>query len=146
MRQTLIRALRRLARPFGVALTIAIAFYHAYLGLYAPPMLERLEALFYVLRFRVALEAPPIAQKIVIVDYGVGNTYSVSNAINHLGYTNLRISDKATVIAEADALILPGVGAFDACINNLKERGLHTILNEEVLVKKKPLPTLNLGV
>lgn len=68
MRQTLIRALRRLARPFGVALTIAIAFYHAYLGLYAPPMLERLEALFYDLRFRVALEAPPIAQKIVIVD------------------------------------------------------------------------------
>lgn len=68
MRQTLISALRRLARPFGVALTIAVAFYHAYLGLYAPPMLERLEALFYDLRFHVALEAPPAAQKIVIVD------------------------------------------------------------------------------
>ncbi len=68
MRQTLIRALRRLARPCGITLTIAIAFYHAYLGLYAPPMLERLEALLYDLRFRVALEAPPVAQKIVIVD------------------------------------------------------------------------------
>jgi imidazole glycerol-phosphate synthase subunit HisH len=85
-------------------------------------------------------------QKIVIVDYGVGNTYSVSNAINHLGYTNLRISDNATVIAEADALILPGVGAFDACMNNLRERGLDTILNEEVLVKKKPILGICVGM
>ncbi|MFZ5724593.1 MAG: CHASE2 domain-containing protein [Pseudomonadota bacterium] len=68
MRQTLIRALRRVARPLGIVLIIAAAFYHAALGLYAPPMLERLDALLYDLRFRLALAPPPPAHKIVIVD------------------------------------------------------------------------------
>ena len=49
---------------------------------------------------------------ILIVDYGVGNTYSLSNALNFLGYKKIKISDKEQHIREADALILPGVGAF----------------------------------
>lgn len=57
-----------MARPLGIALTVAVAFYHAWLGLYSPPMMERLEALLYDLRFRVTLDPPPVAQKIVIVD------------------------------------------------------------------------------
>ena len=85
-------------------------------------------------------------QKIVIVDFGVGNTYSVSNAINYLGYTKLRISDEEKVIADADVLILPGVGAFEACINNLRERHLDTILNEQVLIKKKPILGICVGM
>lgn len=84
--------------------------------------------------------------KIVIVDYGVGNTYSVSNAISSLGYKKLTISDKESVIKGADALILPGVGAFEACANNLKERRLDKILNEEVLAKKKPILGICVGM
>lgn len=68
MRQTLIRALRRIARPLGVTLIAVVALYHASLGLYAPPMLERLDTLLYDLRFRLTLDPPPPAQKIVIVD------------------------------------------------------------------------------
>jgi glutamine amidotransferase len=84
--------------------------------------------------------------KIVIVDYGVGNTHSVSNAINSLGYRKLKISDKESVIAEADVLILPGVGAFEACADNLRERNLDTILNEQVLVKQKPILGICVGM
>jgi len=84
--------------------------------------------------------------KIVIVDYGVGNTHSVSNAINSLGYKKLKISDKESVIAEADVLILPGVGAFEACADNLRERNLDTILNEQVLVKQKPILGICVGM
>lgn len=87
-----------------------------------------------------------INPKIVIVDYGVGNTYSVSNAISSLGYKKLTISDKESVIKSADALILPGVGAFEACANNLKERHLDKILNEEVLAKKKPILGICVGM
>ncbi|MFP5441324.1 MAG: CHASE2 domain-containing protein [Gammaproteobacteria bacterium] len=45
-----------------------MALYHASLGLHAPPMLERLDALLYDLRFRATLDPPPPAQKIVIID------------------------------------------------------------------------------
>jgi glutamine amidotransferase len=87
-----------------------------------------------------------LKQKIVIVDYGVGNTHSVSNAISHLGYSKLKITDEATVIADADALILPGVGAFEEAVRNLKSRGLDKVLNEQVLVKKKPILGICVGM
>lgn len=57
-----------MARPLGVSLILLVSFYHASLGLYAPPMLERLDALLYDLRFRLTLDPPAKAQKIVIVD------------------------------------------------------------------------------
>jgi glutamine amidotransferase len=85
-------------------------------------------------------------QKIVIVDYGIGNTHSVSNSIRHLGYKNLKISDKESVINDADVLILPGVGAFEECAGNLKKRNLDTILNEQVLVQKKPILGICVGM
>ena len=83
---------------------------------------------------------------IVIIDYGVGNTHSVTNAIKYLGYKNLKISDSETHIKDADALILPGVGAFEECANNLKARNLDTILNEQVLVQKKPIMGICVGM
>jgi glutamine amidotransferase len=83
---------------------------------------------------------------IVIVDYGIGNTHSVSNAIKYLGYKNIIISDNENIIQKADALILPGVGAFEECINNLKNRKLDIILNEAVIVNKKPILGICVGM
>lgn len=83
---------------------------------------------------------------IVLVDYGVGNTYSVSNAIRYLGYKKIRISDQEQHIREADALILPGVGAFDEAARNLRQRKLHLILGEAVLVQKKPILGICVGM
>ncbi|OGI11760.1 MAG: imidazole glycerol phosphate synthase, glutamine amidotransferase subunit [Candidatus Margulisbacteria bacterium GWF2_35_9] len=84
--------------------------------------------------------------KIVIIDYGVGNTHSVSNAIKHLGYKQLKISDNEQTIKEADVLILPGVGAFDECMKNLKDSHLDTILGEQVLENKKPILGICVGM
>lgn len=84
--------------------------------------------------------------RIVIVDYGVGNTHSVWNAIKALGYSKLKISATEKDICDADALILPGVGAFEACVKNLRERHLDTILNQVVLVKKKPILGICVGM
>jgi glutamine amidotransferase len=83
---------------------------------------------------------------IVIIDYGIGNTHSVSNAIKYLGYNKLIISDDEKKIHNADALILPGVGAFEECISNLKNRKLDLILNEEVIVNKKPILGICVGM
>ena len=84
--------------------------------------------------------------RIVIVDYDVGNTRSVWNAISALGYRKLRVSSAEQDIATADALVLPGVGAFDACAANLRRYGLDAILNEAVLVKRKPILGICVGM
>jgi len=83
---------------------------------------------------------------IVIVDYGVGNTCSVANAIQALGYRKLRVSDTELDILDADALILPGVGAFEACANSLRERQLESPLNEAVLARKTPILGICVGM
>jgi glutamine amidotransferase len=83
---------------------------------------------------------------IVIVDYGVGNTQSVWNTIKALGYRKLNISADEKDICHADVLILPGVGAFDACVKNLRERHLDVILHEAVLVQKKPILGICVGM
>ncbi len=84
--------------------------------------------------------------RIVIVDYDVGNTRSVWNSISALGYRKLRISAAEQDIVAADALVLPGVGAFEACAANLRRRGLDAILNEAVLAKRKPILGICVGM
>jgi glutamine amidotransferase len=82
----------------------------------------------------------------VIVDYGVGNTCSVLNTISALGYRKIKISGAEVDILNADALILPGVGAFKACAKHLRERHLDSILHEAVQVTKKPILGICVGM
>ena len=60
---------------------------------------------------------------IVIVDYGVGNLGSIKNMFKKVGFKAEPSSDPA-VLRAAEKLILPGVGAFDAGMSKLRERGL----------------------
>lgn len=87
-----------------------------------------------------------IQPNIAIVDYGIGNTFSVSNAITALGYRKVKISRAEVDIFNADALILPGVGSFEACANNLRERQLDSVLNEAVLTRSKPILGICVGM
>jgi len=66
---------------------------------------------------------------IAVVDYDAGNVKSVEKAIEKLGAKHILTSDPEE-IRKADAVILPGVGNFGDCVNNLKERGLDTVLKE----------------
>lgn len=76
---------------------------------------------------------------IVIADYGVGNINSIRSAVTALGYTKLSLSASPEVLVNADAIILPGVGAFAECMNNLKRCHLNDTLAEAVLGRKRPL-------
>mgnify|MGYP001610259754 FL=1 len=60
---------------------------------------------------------------IVVVDYGMGNLRSVSKALESLG-ASVRVSSEPMRVAAADKLILPGVGAFPAAMQELSARGL----------------------
>ena len=62
---------------------------------------------------------------IVIVDYDVGNLRSVQKALEKVG-ADAKISRHTEDIASADAVVLPGVGAFAECMNNLRSYGLET--------------------
>lgn len=61
--------------------------------------------------------------KVVIVDYGAGNLRSVSRAVAHVGHEPSVTADPAD-LRDADALILPGVGAAADTMRNLRERGM----------------------
>ena len=67
---------------------------------------------------------------IVIIDYGMGNLKSVRNDLNYLGIEN-KISDDYDEIRKADALILPGVGAFPDAMDTIEKLGLDKVIKEE---------------
>jgi len=80
---------------------------------------------------------------IAVIDYGAGNLFSVCNALQYLNIPH-EITRDAAVIARADAVILPGVGAFPAAMQSLRETGLIGTIRENA--KKKPLLGICLGM
>lgn len=81
---------------------------------------------------------------IVIIDYGMGNLKSVYNALIKIG-CECKISSDIEDIRKADGLILPGVGAFKDCMDNLKKANLIEVIKEEA-AKGKPLLGICLGM
>ena len=84
--------------------------------------------------------------KIVIVDFGMGNLNSVRLKIAKDKNAVVNISSDSKEIMTADKLILPGVGHFAKAMNNLKEFNLISALNEFVIIKKKPILGICLGM
>lgn len=82
----------------------------------------------------------------MIIDYGLGNLASVANMFKKIGTRDVVISKDKAVIAKAEKLLLPGVGAFDAGISRLREAGLEDVLNEKVLVQQTPILGICLGM
>ncbi len=70
-------------------------------------------------------------KKVVIIDYQLGNLFSVKQACDTVGI-NAEISSNREDILNAHALILPGVGAFIEAMNNLKKFGLDTAIQNKV--------------
>lgn len=82
---------------------------------------------------------------ISIIDYGMGNLGSVKRKLDRIGAASVITSDPVQ-IQQSDRLILPGVGHFSNAVHELKIRGLWDILDKEVLVNKKPILGICLGM
>ena len=80
---------------------------------------------------------------IAIVDYGVGNLKSVSNAMAYLGL-GARITGDAEELERADAIILPGVGAFPDAAEKLRQTGLGQAVTRQA--GRKPILGICLGM
>lgn len=81
---------------------------------------------------------------IAIIDYGMGNLASVRNALLHLGYEGESSSDPDFIMA-ADKVILPGVGAFEDAMKNLRQRGLDQCIHR-LVGRHTPLLGICLGL
>ena len=82
---------------------------------------------------------------ITIIDYGMGNLGSVQNMFNRIGVKS-QISKDPCVIDNAEKLLLPGVGAFDAAMQKISDSGLKQVLDKKVLVDKIPVLGICLGM
>jgi len=67
--------------------------------------------------------------RLAVVDYGIGNLRSAEKALQHLG-ADACLTGDAREIANADAVVLPGVGAFGSCMRALRESGLEAVTKE----------------
>ena len=70
-----------------------------------------------------------MVKRVTVVDYGIGNVYSVCNALSSVGATPALSADPDE-IATAERLILPGVGAFSKAMENLRQRGLEEAVSQ----------------
>ena len=80
-----------------------------------------------------------------IIDYGSGNVQAIATIYKNLNI-NYQVITKPEDLGKADKLILPGVGAFDATMQQLIDSGLKDKLNELVLGKKVPILGICVGL
>lgn len=78
-----------------------------------------------------------------IVDYGVGNLKSIANAMGYLGLET-RVTSEERELERANAIILPGVGAFPDAAERLRETGLDQVLRAQA--EQKPILGICLGM
>lgn len=85
-----------------------------------------------------------MTSRITILDYGIGNIRSISNALSALG-AEVAISSTRDVILSSDGLVVPGVGSFQKGMDLLKEKNLDKTI-EEFTKLNKPLLGICLGM
>lgn len=84
-------------------------------------------------------------KKIVIVDYKLGNLFSVDQSLRNIGL-NIKISSDPMDIQDADAIVLPGVGAFKDAMDNLEQLQILGALKNAIEIDKKPFLGICLGL
>jgi len=81
---------------------------------------------------------------VTVIDYGMGNLYSVSRAFEHCG-ANVHVTSDPDDISSATRLVLPGVGAFAVAMAELKKRGFDSVV-QKIANKGIPLLGICLGM
>ncbi len=86
-------------------------------------------------------------ERIALVDYGAGNLRSVENALRAAGAASVDVTADPEVIRRADRIVLPGVGAFAACMNALSAiPGMVAALGEAVATNGRPFLGVCVGM
>lgn len=83
--------------------------------------------------------------QVAIIDYGMGNLGSLKNKLSRLAVTSI-ITSNFKEITQSDKIILPGIGHYGKAMDSLKKLNLIDVLNKEVLINKKPVLGICLGM
>ena len=83
------------------------------------------------------------ATKIALLDYGMGNLHSASKALSAVG-AEVSITNDPKVVAAADKIFFPGVGAMRACIAGMQEAGIDEVIRHAVF--NKPVMAICVGM
>src|SRR6188508_1345706 len=79
-------------------------------------------------------------QTVAVIDYGMGNLHSVKSALNHVApEQNVIVTADPAVVAAADRVIFPGVGAIRDCMAEIKRLGFDKLLREQIATSKPVL-------
>jgi glutamine amidotransferase len=84
-------------------------------------------------------------RRVAVIEYGMGNLDSVVRAVEECG-GEARVTDQGSVLASAQAVILPGVGSFAVGMRNIRAKGLDELLTEHVARKGVPVLGICLGM
>lgn len=88
-----------------------------------------------------------MAERIALVDYGAGNLRSVENALRAAGARDVAVTADPDIVRAADRVVLPGVGAFAACMDALTAiPGMVGAMNEAVLKRARPFLGVCVGM
>ena len=84
-------------------------------------------------------------KEVVIIDYGMGNLWSVDSAIKYLGYSP-KISADPSIISAAESLILPGVGSFRRAMKTIREQSIDKAIFNSLQNPKAKILGICLGL
>lgn len=84
-------------------------------------------------------------KKVIIIDYKLGNLFSVNQSLRNIGL-DIKISSDPIDIQHADAIVLPGVGAFKDAMDNLTQLDMVSHLKNAIEIDKKPFLGICLGL
>ncbi len=86
-------------------------------------------------------------ESLALIDYGAGNLHSVENALRAAGANNIAVTSDPDVVLTADRIVLPGVGAFAACMGALSAiPGMVAAMEEAVFEKARPFLGICVGM
>ena len=83
--------------------------------------------------------------KVAVIDYGMGNIQSLSNSLEYLG-AEVHVTSKHKELKNFSTFFLPGVGSFKLAVDNLKKLNLFDEIKNQVLIKKKKILGICLGM
>ncbi|WP_210397245.1 imidazole glycerol phosphate synthase subunit HisH [Motiliproteus sediminis] len=83
---------------------------------------------------------------VAVIDYGMGNLHSVAKALEHVvPGIEVRVTADPTLIASADRVILPGVGAIRDCMGEIRRLGIDTVVRDAI-ASGKPFLAICVGI
>jgi glutamine amidotransferase len=83
---------------------------------------------------------------VAVIDYGMGNLHSVASALQHVGAEQVLVTHDAALIAAADRVVFPGVGAIRDCMAEIRRLRCDELLQAALIAQHKPVLAICVGM